>query len=304
MNAAVTWPADGQRITLDRCLRLSLLRDRYQPCAVMHAEFAAEEDCPLPTDLTLTVGGLPVHAGLVQEAALRRENGQCVLSLHSRSYSAALLRNQLVPGIHSDVTLSSLMTAYQLPHMSYEQVPDTVNYIYVRENTALWDAVIAYSYKRSHEFPYLRTPDLLCVSPQTGTDAVLLPEHRVLLRADCTDTGGIVSRIEMADIDGTPGRFVMDNPEAQRRGIVRVKQIQFDRQYAYSPTEALAFRIACGNRRLFTKRIVYDGYCGEDLCDLLRCGSLTARVSRILLTADERGFRTEDSFYFDDFCNR
>ncbi|MCR5307098.1 MAG: hypothetical protein K6E36_11410 [Oscillospiraceae bacterium] len=303
MRAVLSWQTDGQTVTLTRCLRLSLLRDRYQPFAELRAEFAAEADCPLPLDVSLTVGGVLLHRGLVREASRRQENGQCILSVHSQSYSAALVQNQLVPGVHSDVTLISLMTTYQLPNMTYEQVPDPISYIYVRENTAMWDAVIAYSYKRSGSFPYLRTPDLLCVSPQTGTDAVVLPEHRILRISDQTETGGIISRIEMAEIDGTPGRFVMDNPEAARRNIVRVRQIQFDKQYADRPMGALAFRIAMGNRRLYSKTVVYDGCCGEDIGDLIRCGSLTARADRIRLTADEKGFRTELRFYYDDFCN-
>lgn len=303
MRAALSWQTSGQTVTLTRCLRLSFLRDRYQPFSVLHAEFAAEADCPLPLDVTLTLDGRLLHSGLVREAALRYENGQHILSVHSRSYSAALVQNQLVPGVHSDVTLISLMTAYHLPHMTYEQVPDPIAYIYVRENTALWDAVIAYSYKRSRTFPYLRTPDLLCVSPQTGTEPIILPEHRILRAGDHTETGGIVSRIEMAEIDGTPGRFIMDNPEAARRNIVRVKQIQFDKQYADRPMGALEFRIAMGNRRLYAKSVVYEGCCFEDIGDLIRCGSLTARADRILITADETGFRTEVRFYYDDFCN-
>lgn len=303
MKVQLSWVSGGGTVTLDRCLRLSLLRDRYQPYAVLHADFAAEPDCPLPLAVTLKIGGQTVFCGLCGEAAVRRENGQFLLTVHAKSYSAALTQNQLQPGIRTNVTLSSLMTAYALPHMTYEPVPDTVGYIYVRENTALWDAVIAYAYKRSHSFPYLRVPNLLCVSPQTGTDSIMLPEDRILRRCEMTDTGGMISRVEMAELDGTPAQFVMDNPEAARRNIVRVRQIPFDRQFAASPDEALRFRIALGNRRLCAEEIVYDGFCGEDIGDLICGGGLTARAGRILITADERGLRTADRFYFDSFCN-
>ncbi|MBQ5335352.1 MAG: hypothetical protein J6Z45_05330 [Oscillospiraceae bacterium] len=304
MRVQLSWESGGETVSLDRCLRLSLLRDRYQPFSVLRAEFAAEADCPLPLGLTLTVGGQTVFCGLAREAALRRENGQTILSVHARSYSEALTRNQLQPGIHADVTLDSLMTAYALPHMTYEAVTGTVGYIYVREHTALWDAVIAYAYKRARAFPYLRVPNLLCVSPQTGTDAVILPENRLLRTADITDTGGMVSRVEMAELDGTPSRFVMDNPEAVRRNIVRVKQIPFDRQFASSPGDALAFRIALSNRRLLAREVTYAGYCGEDIGDLLRCGGLAARAGRILITADGSGITTAVRFYEDSFCGQ
>ena len=107
MRAQLSFPSGGETVTLDRCLRLSFLRDRYQPCAVLRAEFAADANCPLPLDMTLKISGQTVFCGLADEASVQRENGQCILSVHAKSYSAALTQNQLQPGIHTNVTLGA-----------------------------------------------------------------------------------------------------------------------------------------------------------------------------------------------------
>ena len=297
-------PADGTAYTLTKCLRFSLLRERYQPFSVLRAEFAAESpDAPLPQHVTLKLDGQTAHAGLIQRADICKKDGMTVLTVFAKGDGVALLRSQLDPGKYYSATLQSLLSAYTLPGVTYENVADTVNYINVDERQPLWEAVIAYAYKRSGGFPYVRVPNLVCVSPQTGQTAVTLPQNAVLARGNALDTADVISRIDMADLDGTYGSFTLTNAEAVRRGIVSVQNMRFDQQFLYAPPDAMQFRISRSSRRMLAQSVRYAGYCGEDIEDLIACGTLSGRVSRIHITGGPDGIITEDTLYTDDFCN-
>ena len=293
---------DGTTVTLTNCLRFSLLRERYQAFAQLHVQYLLTEPVGQPSEIFFDLGGQRLHHGTVTNSVCIREKGEWIFRCSSRSFTAALTKNQLVPGIHTNVTLQSLMETYHLPFITYDTGMAAINYIFVKENAAMWDSVIAYNYKLCGGFPYIRVPNLLCMLPQTGTEAIVLPE-----KLTAAGTGGesseMLSRIDMANAAGDYGSFTMTNPEAVSRNIVRVRQITLDRQYLYAPEEALRFRIALSNRRLLTETCSYSGYCGEDIEDLVQYGGKTARVSRILLAGDASGIRTTDTFYFDPFCN-
>lgn len=294
--------ADGS-FTVTRALRFTLVRDRYLPYGALQITLPAGTQTALPLRVQFTLNGTLLHDGFVRAARYAQEKGERMLTLSSRSYTAVLTGNQLVPGMYYNVTLSSLMTTYDLPHISYQAGESAVRYLYVKENTAMWDALTAFAYKLCGGYPYVRVPNLLCVSPQAGGDTVVLPENTVLSRGSGTDAANLISRIDMADLDGSYGSFTRSNPAAAARGITRVRQIAMDKQFLYDPDDALKFRIACSNRRLMQQSVKYIGYCGEDCEDDVRCGSLHARVSRVVITCDRGTLITEDTFCFDDFCN-
>ena len=304
MNVSCTllYP-DGRSAVVTRCLRFTLLRDRYQAFAQLHAQFLSDEPLDVPAEAVFSLGGRLLHDGCIEHAECVKTSGRYVLKFNSRSFTAVLLKNQLVPGLHTAVTLRSLMETYALPKITYDNTMPQISYIYVRPNAAMWDSIMAYNYKLCYGFPYIRVPNLLCMMPQTGTDAVLLPADKLLSDSTGGDTAEMVSRIDMANAAGEYGSFTMSNPEAIRRNIVRTRQIQLDMQYAYDPDDALRWRIALSNRRMNSRTVSYAGYCGEDLEDLCAVGDLRARVSRIRITGDRNGIRTEDTFYFDPFCN-
>lgn len=294
---------DQQTVTLTKCLHFSLLRDRYQAFAALSAEFALDDPVGMPDSVLFRLGGQLLHDGIVQKSECIRQKNRLTIRFSSRSYTSALTRNQLVPGLLFQVTLRSLMETYQLPKIEYDDRMDPVRYVYVKENAVMWDTIIAYNFKLCGGFPYVRVPNLLCMLPQTGTDVTALPADRLLSVRSGGACSEIISRIDMANAVGEYGTYSMTNPEAVRRGIVRIRQIALDKQYLYDPDDALRFHIALGNRRLGSRTFRYAGYCGEDLEDRVSVGELSARVSRILVTGSEAGIITEDTFYFDSFCN-
>ena len=295
---------DGSQRTFSDCLRFSLLRDRYQPFAVLHAQMQTDGDAGVPVRAQFRLGGKLLHDGVVVKTESVRMQGEFVLRLTANSFTSLLVQNQLVPGIHSDVTLASLLETYHLPHITYQSGVEVIRYIYVKDNASMWDTVTAYNFKLNSGFPYVRVPNLLCVLPQTGTVPIVLPEDKILSTSSNGTLSGMLSRIDMANMIGEYGTYTRSNPLAPLYGIVRVKQILLDRQYVYEPDDALRFRIALGNRRLLSRSVSYIGYCGEDAEDLVQLeNGVSARVSRILVTGGKDGIRTTDSFYFDDFCN-
>lgn len=289
--------------TLTQAVRFTLVRDRYLPYAALQITMPAGTQTALPLRVQFTLNGTLLHDGFVRAARYVQEQNTRMLTINSRSFTAVLTGNQLVPGMYYDVTLSSLMTTYNLPHITYQQGDSSVRYLYVKENAGMWDALTAFGYKLCAGYPYVRVPNLLCVSPQPEGTPIVLPADKLLKRGSGTDAADLISRIDMADLDGTYGSFTRSNPAAAARGLTRVRQIAMDKQFLYDPDDALKFRIACSNRRLTQQSVKYIGYCGEDCEDYVRCGDLTAHVSRITLTCDKGVLTTEDVFYFDDFCN-
>lgn len=294
--------ADGSSVTCTDCLQFLLVRDRYQPCASLNVRILTDTPLTPPMRVRFFLGGVLLHEGCIRKCTCKLEKKQFVMQIRSESYTAALTQNQLVPGLYTQVTLRQLMQTYGLPHITYQDVP-SVRYVYVKENANMWDTIVAYNYKLCRGYPYVRVPNLLCMLPQTVPEAVILPEDRLLQVTSGGEDSGILSRVDMANAVGEYGAFTMDNPEAAARGIVRVRQILFDRQYAYDPDDALRFRIAVSNRRIRSRSIRYIGYCGEDVEDLAVCGDFTGRVGKVVVSGNSSGIETEDTFYFDPFCN-
>ncbi len=303
MLKCTCFDVDGTQTVLYDCLRFSLVRDRYLPYAALSMKAICPTEINPPVRLQLYLDGTLLHDGCVQHSRITREKGARVISANVQSFTNALTQNQLVPGVHTDVTLSGLMQEYSLPHITYQSDIPMINYIYVKEHTAMWEALVAYNFKLNQGFPYVRVPNQLYMTAPPERPVIALPD--TLLRQGSSGNGsGIISRIDMASIDGEYGHFTMTNPEAVRRGICNVKQSPFDLQFLYAPLDGLRYRIALGNRRISAKFLEYPGYCGEDLEDRVQTPFGLLRVSRIVIRGDQDGIRTEDSFFFDSFCNK
>lgn len=296
---------DGTVLTMGNCITFSLLRDRYLPYAILNVKLLCDAQLETPPiRAQFWLDGMLLHDGIVRSCQARHVGNRLVLEITARGFTEALLHNQLVPGLHTHVTLASLMTTYALPNVTYENIAEEINYVYVKENAAMWETVAAYNYKFNHGYPYVTLCNHLRLSPKPDQTPLQLPAHAVIETACGGDSSTLISRIDMANIDGVYGTHTYTNPEATARKIVRVKQISMDRQFLHVPLEALTYRTAYSNRRLVQKSVSYQGYCGEDLEDCVALeGFVAGHVSRILLIGDTKGLRTTDTLYFDSFCN-
>ena len=292
---------NGTETVLTDCIRFTLLRERYLPFSSLSLTMRCGE-METPVRIRFLLDGRMLMDGIVYRADVSLQGGLRTLTAAVRSFTAALARNQLEPGVHYDVTLDSLMQTYALPHVTYQTGMAAVGYIYVKEHTAMWNAVSAYNFKLCGGFPYVRADNMLCVIPQLERDPVVLPEV-LLARGKQCSSGAVISRAVMASFDGVYGRYTADNPEAAAREIVSVRQMAFDMQFIYDPEDALRYQIALSNRRLNAETAAYAGYCGEDIGDAVTAGGKTAFVGKIVIRGDSVGITTEDTFYYDSFCN-
>lgn len=302
MNCTLTcYDLNGDVTVLSDCLGFTLLRERYQPFSSLNVKMRCGA-MQTPVRVRFSLGTFLLMDGIVQNADVSLKGGLRILSVNARSFTAVLAKNQLEPGVHYDVTLDSLMQVYSLPHVTYQTGMQQVGYIYVKDHSPMWSAVAAYNYKLNGGFPYVRADNMLCVVPQAAQTPIVLPDT-LFSSGTQNHQGSIVSKILMASIDGDYGRYEMDNPEAALREIVNVRQMAFDKQFIYNPEDALRYQIALSNRRIAAEAVSYPDYRGEDIGDSVTYGNKTAVVSRIQIHGDGKGVVTEDSFYFDSFCN-
>lgn len=108
----------------------------------------------------LLVNGTEMHFGTVEQCRLTLENGIARVQISSRGLTAMLLQNQLEPGLHTAMSLDRLMQEFvSFPkEITWESSTDTSNYLFVKENTSLWDGAANLTYKRASGIPLCITP--------------------------------------------------------------------------------------------------------------------------------------------------
>lgn len=291
--------SDGSLIKFEQAVRFSLRRRRYSPLAVFTAEFALPGPLSAePGDVKVTFDGQIVHEGFAVRAHEILQNGTWILSLVSWNYAAALQKIQPPPGVLGDVTLDALMQNAPKT-VTWEPAGGGGQYIFIPEHSNLWDALCVFNYQLNGGQPYLRASNTVCVLPRAGDSAIEPPQRTLVLTRE-TDFRNVISRVEMADIDGTPGAFTAVNPDAG--GIESVAQMAFDERFARNPALAPRYRIDRSARAFRVRTAEYQGFLGEDIGDLVNIpGVGPARVSEITVSADQNGVRTADRFFSDLF---
>lgn len=257
---------------LTDCMGFCLEQDAYTPYAFLSALFCAEEsDSGQAERIALYDDGVCIFDGIPDSLNICRRRGATQLRIRSRSFTAALVQNQLAPGLHPNLTMETLMTGfYPLHRIGYEAYPGS-GYIYVKEGDNLWDSIVNFSYKLSGRYPYVHgntvriTPHAEPLQIQLSPDAVTAWGQEQILT-------NIVSHYHMADTSGNPEAYTLQETDAGE--IVRHKYLSLDRQYLYEPMQALYFRQKFASRYRNTVYLEYAGYHGEGIYDHISCGDL------------------------------
>lgn len=253
----------------------------------------------------LLLGDTELHYGTVEQLRLVRQNGTAYCQLTSRGLTAMLLQNQIEPGLHSGMSLDRLMTEFRTfpAEITWEKNTDASNYLYVKENTSMWDGVANLTYKLCQRYPFIyHANEVRMHLPESHR--TFYPRDESLLAAGMvTDQSRIYSDFYMADADGTYGKFHETDTEAAARGIVRTRQLALDRQYLYDPQQALIFRRKFAGRGLLSYYFDFTGALEADLGDRLSYSNLldAAPITHIRITGDRRGIRTRLEVYQDAF---
>lgn len=290
-------------VDLTDCISFSLVRDRYLPYATLRATMIAERTLYLyPSRAKLYLDNVLLHDGIIEQYTSEMRSNKRFVTIVSRSFTAALMHNQPKPGLYPSATLSSLMTMYDLPHVTYESGVTASRYMFVKESASMWEMLNHYNYLLNGGSPYITVPNHVRVTAKTNPPLYTVAAAQVIAKGECTDLSRMISRIDMADASGEYGTFTATNTEATQREITRVKQILLDKTYLSDPQKALDIRIKRSMQKMHGEFLEYMGYCGEDIGDTVKCaGFIQGTVGRIELSGKGEGLRTKLWCYDDPF---
>ncbi|MBR3630983.1 MAG: hypothetical protein IKN55_11020 [Oscillospiraceae bacterium] len=285
------------------CTSLVLEREIYTPFDRLTAVFPETDFHPEQVSrVGLEWDGNEIFLGLPDRIEQVMRGGVRLLRVQSRSFTSLLVQNELVPGLHSNLTLGTLVQGfYTFPHVTYQE-DDRSGYVYVTSKTSLWDCIVHFVFKLTGGYAYT-AGNMVRMS---------LPEHPREITVPAAvafgtvyDTTNLVSCYHMETIEGDADGYVQDNPAAAQTEIVRHKRIAFDRSYLASPMSALRIRNLYSARGLRSNYVEYAGFADEIPGEKVFFGTHLQgeRICRVRVTFGGNGLRTKIWTYEDGFYN-
>lgn len=296
---------DGTEILEEKILSFAFRKDAYLPYTMLNARiYAASCEFDKAAEILLYIGEKLVHHGLIDTLTVTFSGGSSnVVSLISRGFTSLLCQNQIEPGLKTGVSINNLMDSfYALPYVTHEDNSDQSSYIYVKNNSTMWDGIVNLSYKHYGTYPFIRDTNCVRMTP-VASPSEFRYEGKQLLSTGAAITGRrLVSHFHMPNLNDEYGEFELEDADVTAEKIVRHKYIELDRQFLHDPQQALIYRdkyAARGWRRLFCS---YSGYNGEDLSDIISFGDIASeRIAAIEINGSSSGIVTEISVYHDKF---
>lgn len=282
----------------------SFVKDAYTPYTQLSAQvFAEEEDYMSISEIFLYVGEKLVHHGLIDSLKATRMNGRKIVTLASRGFTSLLCQNQIEPGMKMGISINDLMEGYYtLPYVTHENNSDKSGYIFVKSSSTMWDGVVNLSYKLTGMYPYIRGTNCVRITAEQDPSVFLYDEEELTESGLAYSYKRMFSNFHMSDIDGNYGEYELEDSVVTNRKIVRHKYFEIDKQFLYSPSDALEYRDKFAKRGDFRYFCRYIGYNGEDLCDMVSFGyAQNKRIGRVEISGDSGGISTELSVYYDGF---
>ena len=285
------------------CTALVLGREIYTPYESLTAEFPEGDFHP---EQVVRIGveydNAEIFLGIADRIEQVCRGGVKLLRVKARSFTAVLVQNELVPGLHANLTIGDLVQGfYTFPHVTYQDDART-GYVYVTTKTSLWDCIVNFTYKLTGCHAYTVGNMVRMTLP--GSPRLVTVPAAVSYGTEY-DTTRLVSCYHMETIDGTADGYVQDNPAAAGTEIVRHKRIAFDRMYLSDPTAALTFRNRYSDRGWRAKFVEYAGFADEQLGEQVTFGEhlQEARICRVRVSFGAEGLRTKIWAYEDGFYN-
>lgn len=293
---------------LENCLSFSFEKELYMPFTKSSGRFflpsAADFDVRNVMTVELYLDGILRHCGLPDNITIRPYAGGRIISFVSRGYTLLLMQNEPYPEINTNVTLKSLVERNMtVPQIVCEDPTPTERYIYVKEKSTVWDAVVAYSIKALGNYPYVRSTNTVCVNIGSRgvinySSSTLIDEGRAL------DTSNILSDVHMIDED-LGVQYDAHDQDAEDIGIVRSKYYPLDKQWLYSPQTGLQAKLDYSNRAIKQSFFTYTGCLSEDIMDTIQGTALNGlRISCIHTWGNKNGIFTTVSSYHDRYAQR
>ena len=257
--------------------------------------------------VSLFDGDTLMHYGLPDKAEWTYKNGCGIISFSSKGFSAALGQNQLTPGMYTNTTFEKLMNStIVLPNVEYEQLDDTINYVYIKDNDTMWGAAAAFARKYCKEYPYISKSNTVRVTKDTALPVLDVPGGDIVSVSRGVGLSHIISHYHMKDVEGTYNTYNLTDQSAVDLDVIRHKHISFDRQWLSDPDEAMKSRADYAARAAEYIKVCYNGYNGEELRQAVNFSAqgIEAQgkeISRIDLTVNSKGTLTTLWCYGDEY---
>lgn len=271
-------------------ISFKIIKEYFTPYTSASLKLICSDEFFQYKDLTVKINGFTAHHGLIDTAEYISRSDNTILSISSKSFSSLLLQNQPVPGMIYNTSLNSLMESFiDIPYVTHEDNSQVQNYIFLKDNANLWDAVVNISYKVSGIYPYIRDNNCIRVTLPENPKSIDLQDKCIFSRGIILDYSDIVSDFHMQDIDENYDVYSLHNDDASARNIIRHRQIPLDRQYLSDPYAGMLNRINYSMHGCYAEYTEYEGFCGEDICDKLADGS---RIDKIIINGNAAGLKT------------
>lgn len=285
-------------------ISFSFIKDAYTPYTTLMAKlYAKQEDYVESCEIFFYVGTNLVHHGLIDSLEISKTNGKKILTVVSRGFTSLLCQNQIEPGIIYEISINKLFDSYySLPYVEHENNSDESNYIYVKNNSTMWDGVANLSYKLTRMYPYIRSTNTVRITAESNPKKFSYNEDQIIESGMAYNFKRMISNFNMTDLKGNYGAHTLLDYDVTKRKIIRYKMLEIDRQFLYDPPEALRYRTKFAKRGNTMHYCRYNGYNGEDLCDIVSFDYIKdKRICRIEITGNSDGIFTEIGVYYDGF---
>ena len=300
---------EGDNYSLDGITSFTFKKDKYTPYTRLSLS-VQDYGGIIPKNavfnrVSFFIDHSMVHDGLIDSSDYRTQKGASVLNISSRSFTSLLLDNQMIPGIHSNMTLERLMTEYyDLPvQIKWENDASVCSYIYVKEHRSMWDSVVNLGYKLYGTYPYIRSANTIYLKPHSGAYTRKFMKREMLAFGTSVNTQGIISDFHMQDIEGNYDTYNLTNPDADELYIVRHKQIPFDRQYLDDPSESMRLSFNLTSKAWKKRYITVSGYYPLDINDYTGAEGFfeTERICGVAVSGNSKGIQSTYFVYDDNF---
>ena len=206
-----------------------------------------------------------LHAGLCDRAQVLEQNGITQVQLTSRGYTALMDDTEAYPEINSNVDLAGLISRNLTnSHITAQTGTPTVNYIYVNDNSTVWEAIENYATKAAGAIPFITGANRVCI--YGAGQAVSHGGVSIISDRTEVDTRGVLTKVYMMDTEGAYS-YSQEASDLIALGLSRVRFYPLDRQWLYDPTVGLSAKLRRSRLFMKVRRVTYAGFLGEELYD-------------------------------------
>lgn len=283
------------------------VRERYTPYTMLSGHFLSSDVIQNVKTIYLYINDTLVHVGMPDFVERKNVRNRSIISFLSRSYTLLLGQNEPVPGVITNIDLVDLIFYNtSLPYINCQLQTQTLNYVYVKEKSTIWDAVCAYSNKAYATYPYIYGTNTVRVTPLNSITTHTYGSDSILNYGEKLSTSGLYSHVYMKDTDDQYS-YSQVNTDAVVRNIVRKKYYPLDNQWYHDPDGGLLAKLKYSNKGYISRDFKYKGHKFENLQDKVSFsrGNFSINnefIAGVEVTGNSRGVFTKITVYRDSYA--